>query len=596
MCNIFRICGIAMEQFRYPFLVRILNFLFIIIALLAIASFVLEFGFYLPEDKIGILNLLNFIIILYFVLFSLTKLALVNNRYQYLKTRWFNYLLVFVLIIEAIIFLLAFDTRVFSHFITGKGLLHISKLYIVVFQITLFLSILAHSLSINRKVASQRFHPARVLLGSFFIIIIIGALFLLLPRAAKPGIQISFLDALFTSTSATCVTGLTVVDTSSTFSLFGQIIILILIQIGGLGLMTYASFFALILGQNISIREKMLMRDVLDTQGMDVIGRLLISTVLFTIIMEATGAILIFLGLAGSGFSFGERLYSGIFHSISAFCNAGFSIYPDNLMSLNQNYLVVTTISWLIIFGGLGFPVILNLLSLRLFSQQTPSKMLSVQTRLVLSISIFLILSGMLFILIAENHNTLLGLSLSDKILNAFFLSVTPRTAGFNTLDISQLAVPTSFFIFLLMFIGASPGSTGGGIKTTTLAVLFAGVWSVIRGRNRMELFKKDIPFMVLNRAIVIFIFSIFFIFLCVLFLTFFEDSPFMDLIFEAVSAFGTVGLSRGVTPFLSAGGKITIIFLMFFGRLGALTISLAVTRPKETYHYTYPSENVMVG
>jgi trk system potassium uptake protein TrkH len=329
---------------------------------------------------------------------------------------------------------------------------------------------------------------------------------------------------------------------------------------------------------------------------MDVIGRLLISTVLFTIIMEATGAILIFLGLAGSGFSFGERLYSGIFHSISAFCNAGFSIYPDNLMSLNQNYLVVTTISWLIIFGGLGFPVILNLLSLRLFSQQTPSKMLSVQTRLVLSISIFLILSGMLFILIAENHNTLLGLSLSDKILNAFFLSVTPRTAGFNTLDISQLAVPTSFFIFLLMFIGASPGSTGGGIKTTTLAVLFAGVWSVIRGRNRMELFKKDIPFMVLNRAIVIFIFSIFFIFLCVLFLTFFEDSPFMDLIFEAVSAFGTVGLSRGVTPFLSAGGKITIIFLMFFGRLGALTISLAVTRPKETYHYTYPSENVMVG
>jgi trk system potassium uptake protein TrkH len=202
----------------------------------------------------------------------------------------------------------------------------------------------------------------------------------------------------------------------------------------------------------------------------------------------------------------------------------------------------------------------------------------------------------MLFILMIENHNTLRDLSWPDKILNAFFQSVTPRTAGFNTLDIGQLAAPTTLFILFLMFIGASPGSTGGGIKTTTLAVLFAGVWSVIQGRNRMELFKKDIPFTVLNRAIVIFIFSIFFIFLCVLLLTLIENSPFLDLLFEAVSAFGTVGLSRGVTPFLSVCGKITIILLMFFGRLGALTISLAITRPKEIYHYTYPPENVMVG
>ena len=585
-----------MIQFRYPFLIRILNFLFIIIALLAMASFVLEFGFFLPEDKIGILNLLNFIIILYFVIFSLTKLALVNNRYEYLKTRWFNYLLVFVLIIEAIIFLLALDTRVFSHFITGRGLLHISKLYIVVFQITLFMSILTHSLNINRKVASQRFHPARVLLGSFFIIIIVGALFLYLPRAAKPGIQISFLDALFTSTSATCVTGLSSVDIGTSFNLFGQIIILLLIQIGGLGLMTYASFFALILGQNISLREKVLMRDVLDTQSMDIIGRLLISTVLFTLVMETFGALLIFIGLAGSGLSFGERIYSGIFHSVAAFCNAGFSIYSDNLMGFQQNYLVVGTIGWLIIFGGLGFPVILNILSLRLFSRQSAVKMLSVQTRLVLGISLSLILGGMLFILIVENHNTLLGLTWPEKILNAFFQSVTPRTAGFNTVDISQLTIPTAYFTILLMFIGASPGSTGGGIKTTTLAVLFAGIWSVMRGRNRMELFKKDIPFTVLNRAIVILIFSFLFIFLCVQLLTFFEDSSFLDLLFEAISAFGTVGLSRGVTPLLSAGGKIVIILLMFFGRLGALTISLAITRPKETYHYTYPSENVMVG
>ncbi len=177
-----------------------------------------------------------------------------------------------------------------------------------------------------------------------------------------------------------------------------------------------------------------------------------------------------------------------------------------------------------------------------------------------------------------------------------FFQSVTTRTAGFNTVDIAHIAPATAFLVIFLMFVGASPGSTGGGIKTTTLAILLTGVWSIMKGRNRVELFKKDIPFTVLNRSIIIFIFTIFFVFICTLLITLFENFPFLDLLFETVSAFGTVGLSRGVTPFLSLGSKIVIIFLMFFGRLGALTISLAITRPRETYHYTYPSENVMVG
>lgn len=585
-----------MPQYRFPQLIKILNFLLAVVALLAIVSFFAEFGFYLSDNKIRILKLLNFVIIFYFILYSIIKLVLVYDRFQYLKSHWFNYLLVFLLLGETLIFIFSLDPQVFKHLLTGKGLLNISKLYIVIFQITIFLSILSYGYKVNQKIASHRFYPARVLLMSFAVIILIGTIFLIFPKAVNPGQKLSVMDAIFTSTSATCVTGLTIADTGTVFSSFGQIIILILIQIGGLGLMTYASFFALILGQNISLREKILMRDVLNTQSMDVISRLLVSTVVFTFIIEGIGAVLIFIGLGANELTIGERIYSGIFHSISAFCNAGFSIYPDSLISLRQNYLVVSTMACLIILGGLGFPVILNLLSIGFFSKQTSARALSVQTRLVVGISGMLILIGTVFFLAVENHQTLLNLSWTEKVFNAFFQSVTTRTAGFNTVDIAKIAPATALLFMFLMFVGASPGSTGGGIKTTTMAILLTGVWSIVKGRNRVELFKKDIPFMVLNRAIIIFIFSIFFVFICTLLLTLFENFPFLDLLFETISAFGTVGLSRGVTPFLSGGSKFVIILLMFFGRLGALTISLAITSPKETYHYTYPSENVMVG
>jgi trk system potassium uptake protein len=240
--------------------------------------------------------------------------------------------------------------------------------------------------------------------------------------------------------------------------------------------------------------------------------------------------------------------------------------------------------------------VLLNLLGMRLSSTTGRGKWLTVQSRLVIRISVTLIVVGTVLYLFAENSSTLAGLSLPQKVLNAFFQSVTTRTAGFNTLNIGLITTPTVLFFLLLMFIGASPGSTGGGIKTTTGGILFAGVWSVIRGRNRIELFRKNIPYTVLNRALVIVLFSAAFIFVAVSTLSFKENLPFLDLIFEEFSAFGTVGLSRGITPLLSDIGKLVIITSMFFGRLGALTISLAITAPKETYHYDYPSENVMVG
>ncbi len=585
-----------MEKYSRSGLVKLLNGIFVIVALSALISLIFEYGFYLSPDQEFYIVLLDLGIIFYFIPYSILKLSLAKDRYSYLKTHWFNYTIIILVMIEIIVFLGFSGVPFLSPILSGRKFVQISKLYIVGFQISIILSIIAQSLSINQKIANFRFNPAQVLLFSFLVIILLGSGFLSLPRAVTPGTCLSYVDALFTATSATCVTGLTVLDTGQQFSMTGQLIILVLIQIGALGIMTYASFFAFILGKNISLRERLLMRDVMNYENMGVISRLLSATVIFTLVIEALGALFLFIGMQDSAPQLGMRIYSAIFHSISAFCNAGFSLYSNSFMNFTGNYMVVTTLSLLIILGGLGFPVILNLLTLRGLAKFRQGKLFSVQTRMVLGISFFLIFFGFLFFLLTENRNSLNDLAWPEKILHAFFQSVTTRTAGFNTVNIGQIAPVTSLLFILLMFIGASPGSTGGGIKTTTAGILFAGVWSVIRGRNRIELFKKDIPFTVLNRSIVIFIFSVLLIFMALMVLSYSEQASLLDISFETVSAFGTVGLSRGLTSLLTDTGKITVILLMFFGRLGALTISLAITSPKEVYHYGYPSENVMVG
>ncbi|HFE64315.1 MAG TPA: ATPase [Caldithrix sp.] len=574
----------------------VLERLMIPISVLAIVSLVAEYGFYLSPRMELFVHRLDVIIIWYFVIQALVKILFATNRLTYLKGHWFDYLLVLLVIAETALFIRVTGLKLFGSFLGEKEIIQITKIYIVAFQVSIILSLFSEGLSLNRKIATFHLHPSQVLLGSFLIIIIIGSALLSMPRAVMPGKSLSFLGALFTATSATCVTGLIVVDTGHHFSLMGQLIILMLIQIGGLGLMTYASFFALILRRNISLREKSMLRDMLNYENLGLISKVLASTVLFTFVLEILGALLLFWGMSGEPVSLGRHIYTSIFHSISAFCNAGFSLYSDSFMQYKSNYLVMLTISGLIIVGGLGFPVLVNLMSLRLSSAPGSGRWLKVQSRLVLRITGILLLVGFLFFLFAENNNTLLGLSWSEKLLNAFFQSVTTRTAGFNTVDIGLISIPTVLLFLVLMFIGASPGSTGGGIKTTTIGVLFAGVGSIIRGRKRIEIYKKNIPFAVLNRALVIILYSLSFVFLTTLVLSLTENLPFIDILFETFSAFGTVGLSRGITPLLSDAGKMMIILTMFFGRLGALTISLAITAPKEVYHYEYPPENVMVG
>ncbi len=571
---------------------RIFSYL---LALTAIFSLVTEYGFYISSNWQSRLARLDILILFFFVLQFLIKTVFTQGRLSFLKRHWFETLLIIVIIVRTIFLINVLGMAAISRFITGVDVGVITKLTIASAQIIIVLSLISGSLRLNRKIAALKFHPAQTLLLSFLIVIIAGAIFLLLPKATAPGKELNVLDAFFTSTSAVCVTGLIVVDTGSHFSYFGQMIILILIQIGGLGIMTLSSFLALFFGRGMAVKERVLMQEMLNIDRLGMIGRSLRLAVSLTFLFEAAGAFLLFFSWNRPEWSFFERIYHSIFHSVSAFCNAGFSLNPDSFAGFSQNYAVMTVIMVLIVVGGMGFIVLMNIggIHIRPLHGRKIVRRWSVQTKLVVLITTILLVSGMILLLFTQHFSG----SPFNRFMQALFSSVTARTAGFNTVDFSTFGVPAALLIIVLMFIGASPGSTGGGIKTTTVGVLFASLVSIITGKSRIVLFRKSISYTVLNRALVVFAFSIMVISVSTFLLTITEHAPLINIFFEEVSAFATVGLSRGLTPNLSEWGRVIIILSMFIGRIGALTLAFAITAPKERLRIEYPQEkSVMVG
>jgi trk system potassium uptake protein TrkH len=352
-----------------------------------------------------------------------------------------------------------------------------------------------------------KLQPAQLVAVSFLIVIIMGGVLLSLPQSSNPGHSLSPIDAFFTATSATCVTGLVVKDVGKDFSMFGQMVILFLIQIGGLGIMTLSTFFAIILGRRFTLRENVIMKGALGRDSAEELKALIIYILSLTFIIEAIGALCLW-----SRFG---NLYYAIFHSVSAFCNAGFSLYGNNLGNFRGDIVVNSTIMVLVILGGLGFVVLVdggrffrNIFNKIFFKRKNQGYNLfskvSLQTKIVVSITSILILLGVFVFFALENGRMLYGLGMKDKLLISFFQSVTSRTAGFNTVAVSNLASPTLFFIIILMFIGASSGSTGGGIKINTLGILIGGAWSMVKNRNNIYLFKKTIPKGVFRRCVMI--------------------------------------------------------------------------------------------
>ncbi|MBE6183998.1 TrkH family potassium uptake protein [Heyndrickxia ginsengihumi] len=437
-------------------------------------------------------------------------------------------------------------------------------------------------------------NPSKILVIGFAITILIGTLLLTLPISTKDGNGLPLINALFTATSATCVTGLVVVDTGTTFTYFGQVVILCLIQIGGLGFMSFATLLSFLLGKKISLRERLILQESFNSLTLEGIVRLVKRILVFTFVIEFVGGVILSIRFA-MDMPIGRAIWFGFFHAISNFNNAGFDIigHFKSLTDYVNDPTITLVVSALIILGGLGFFVMDDLFEYR------KRKKLFLHTKIVLFTSAFLIIFGTMMIFLLEMHNgrTLERLSPMGKILASFYQSVAPRTAGSNTLNITDLRPSTLFFIILLMFIGASSGSTGGGIKTTTLAVLLGAVWSQYRGKSEIVLFKQSLKHDVIYRALTVTVSGLGIVMVVTFLLSISEGGDrFLEFLFEATSAFATVGLSMDLTPHLSVFGKILIMLTMFIGRVGPLTLAFALALKHSPDPIRYPEGKIMIG
>lgn len=440
---------------------------------------------------------------------------------------------------------------------------------------------------------------SQLVVCSFLAIIAFGALGLSLPRATVSGEGLGFINTLFTATSAVCVTGLTVINLSRDLTPLGQGILLSLIQIGGLGLMTFTAFFSMVLGRDISLKGELVLRDALDSQTLSRTSSLIIGILSITIIAEGTGAALLYLFWPGKFSSPAQGIFWSVFHAISAFCNAGFSLLATNDFSSYRGAIGVNyTMMSLIVVGGLGFIVIQNLIQvspLRLGAGNRRPRLM-VHTKIVLTLTALLVSGGAMLFFLLERNGSMAGYTFGEKVTASLFQAITARTAGFNTVNIGVLANPAIFLLMLLMFVGASPGSTGGGVKTSTIGVLLGTVKSILNGRTNTELFGRTIPQDQVNRSLTVIFISFAVISVSAFSLMLVELRPFSDVLFETISAFGTVGLSRGITPALSTTGKIILMITMIAGRIGPLTLALAIGERVARGEYEYPQEYVMLG
>jgi potassium uptake TrkH family protein len=482
----------------------------------------------------------------------------------------------------------------------------------------LFLAVFIGFMAVSFKIASlgnTDIHPALLFILSFVFVILFGAFCLMLPAAANK--SVTFLQALFTSTSAVTVTGLAVLDTGKDFTIFGQSIIMLLLQIGGLGILTITNIFALLFKSSSTFKNRMMVSDMIKEMNNNNTFSTLFKIIMITILVETIGAILIFIAISGKPNITNNPIFFASFHSISAFCNGGFSTLSNSLYeeSVRFNYFFHITIAWLIITGGLGYSVIINhyyllknfvlskiscipALGIKYKKEQVRSTM---NSKLVLITTIILLVAGTLLFMVAEYNGVLREHGFFGKIIVSFFNSTTPRTAGFNNIKMEDMGIPAFMLVMALMWVGASPGSTGGGIKTTTFVVGLLNLWNQIRGRENIVIKNREIPSSAINQVNAVILLSIFAISFGTFLISFMNpEKLFKDILFECISAYSTVGLSVSLTPSLSEGAHIVLICLMFLGRVSFLTFLIGVfsqmfNDQPGTKPY-YPKENVFIN
>ena len=573
------------------------------------ATFVLLFGFYEPfwPKQEQILYTLQVVLLFIFIAEKVIRRFNVVSRAEFWRANWFEV----PLLIGLVVAVLGAGSRLGHKQAEASAVRHLAVgIYLVIQVVT---KICRTSVD---WAASGR-NPTRTLIASFLCLIIAGAGFLMLPRAAsKDKESLGFVDALFTSTSATCVTGLVVKDTGKDFGLMGQVVILSLIQLGGLGIVIFGAVFALLLGQALSLRESVAMHDLLSTGTLNRIGNMIAFVFVGTVVIEAVGAVSLFPmwdNVPGQVANVYQQWFCSVFHSISAFCNAGFGLFSNNLVGYNRSWGVYVVVCPLIVLGGLGFGVLYDIGGVAVdritrfcktsFNRQCLTirapKRIWLQTKIVLAVTACLIVGGTFALVFFERYAGQDAARKDFGFLDGLFQSVTARTAGFNTVDIGALTAASKFILILLMFIGGSPGGTAGGIKTVTLAVVIMAVIATLRKRDEVEMFGRSVRLVIVRRAITITVLFTVVLFAATLALSVTERANgfgMLDVMFETSSALGTVGLSTGITPALTTGGKLIITVVMLIGRLGPLTLLASVTFNLKPARYSYPDEAIIVG
>src|SRR6056297_3181599 len=547
-----------------------------------------------PSEYTTVTKTIDQVLLIAFGVYFYTRLTLTTNRTQYLLSRWPEGIAATLALLFGVD-LMATGGSYTLHFLEAIGLSRADSILLIIVKAYLILLAGIKIIQAIPRIISSNSSPARLVLISFLLVIFSGMLLLMLPAATVDGAGLGLVDALFMATSAVCVTGLTVVDTATHLTIFGQSVILVLIQLGGIGIITFATFLVIFMTGGVTIIGREALQEVISGEDVSTIARTLKRILALTFSIEFIGMIGYFLSWSELIPDTGDRLWFSLFHSVSAFCNAGFTLFvnsfsdPVNATNLPMNI----TSMLLIVFGGLGFTTLWE--TFYRVRGKSYSKRFSIHSIIVFRMTLFLITVGTLLVLILEWNGLLASYSFGDKVLFSMFQSITARTAGFNTLDTGALSAGVTLIIIVLMSIGASPSSTAGGLKTTTIYVLFKSVIANVTGASTIEISKRTVPNSVVFRALTSVFLATFVLITGLIILTISEDFAFIDILFEQVSAFMTVGLSKGITSSLSDTGKFVLSVSMFMGRVGMLTVAVAFAKKVLKRGYKYPEEYVVV-
>ena len=587
----------------------VISFFAYMSSLFMIVSAVLEFGFRLTEDQIEELNWLYFWVWITFLIDRSSHLLLMRRGYlksEYSFWGWATNALLMLTLIPIVVEFAGIDDSYGVMRILDNRAFHVTVLFLI--------SVIDLSDGVIRLLG-RKMNPAMMLAISFMVFILVGSGLLMMPRCVQPGVHLSWIDSLFTATSAVCVTGLTTIDVSTTFTSLGQFVVMMLIQVGGLGVMTITSFFALFFMGNTSLYNQVLVRDMVSSKSLASLWSTLLNIFGFTAILELVGAAVIFLNVHDTiGLDTTHELFFSMFHSVSAFCNAGFSIYQDGLGSpvlMTGHCWLYIIISLLIILGGIGYPVLVNLKVIvhkraqfiwrwiggRHYASLSIPNLFDLNTKIVLRTTGLLIVFGTLLIGYFEWDNTFAGMMTHEKIVQAFFNAVSPRTAGFISVNLNSMCIQSIIIYTILMWIGGASQSTAGGVKVNAFAVAFLNIRAIIHGATRVEFAGRELSLDSIRRANVAVFASLFVLFGFVFAITIVEPQlPLKAIVFECVSAFGTVGSSLGITSQLQDASKILLVILMFLGRVGVVTLAQALLRQYSNQNYKLPQDNIIIS